>query len=210
MCSTARWHYVERVAGRRIFQRQGIKNAHFIDHSWFHYQRHAATATWERTRQSARRRRQRPWSPAAWPRRQRARHTLVCFAAFHTARKWSPLSVTYRWARISYFDRWARISVYDSLALLSDKGEKVKKTPPLSDSLAPLWFSLRRRFVPDHGDHREARGLWSSLQDLLHPLVGFSSLLLGEPPYRRDPGRRPHPPWPARRLLVRPPGETPF
>jgi hypothetical protein len=28
MCSTARWHYVERVAGSRIFQRQGIKNAH--------------------------------------------------------------------------------------------------------------------------------------------------------------------------------------
>jgi hypothetical protein len=55
------------------------------------------------------------------------------FASRHsTARKWSPLSVTYRWARISYFDRWARISVYDSLALLSDKGEKNSRRPLLS------------------------------------------------------------------------------
>jgi hypothetical protein len=87
--------------------------------------------------------------------------------------------VTYRWARISFFrsmgpyfclSRWGRRSCVSlwpqSLLFLSlilwlhslTKGKIFKKTPPLSISLAPLWFSLRRRLVP--GPWRPSGSPW--------------------------------------------------
>jgi hypothetical protein len=90
MRSTARWHYVERVAGSRISQRQGIKSAHLHQHFLF-------PLISPRSKCHTRAGQAAPaegGGVAAWAKDPEAAcaacsASLVCLAASHTARKWS-------------------------------------------------------------------------------------------------------------------------